>query len=63
MMMMSEFKVSIWGPGVVAHICNPSYLGSRDQEDFGLRTTQGKNAGPYQKTSQSKKQKVRACLE
>jgi hypothetical protein len=29
-------------PGVVAHTCNPSYLGGRDQEDCGLRPAQAK---------------------
>jgi hypothetical protein len=27
-------------PGMVAHTCNPSYSGSRDQEDPGLKPAQ-----------------------
>jgi hypothetical protein len=38
--MASAYK--IWGLGMVAHICNPRYSGSRDQEDFCLRPTLGK---------------------
>jgi hypothetical protein len=29
-----------WPP--VAHPCNPSYLGGRDQEDYSLKTAPGK---------------------
>jgi hypothetical protein len=28
--------------GGVAHVCNPSYSGSKDEEDCGLRPAQGK---------------------
>jgi hypothetical protein len=34
---MSILKYCLKQLGVVAHVCNPSYLGSRDQEDQGLR--------------------------
>jgi hypothetical protein len=26
------------GQALVAHTCNPSYSGGRDQEDYGLKT-------------------------
>jgi hypothetical protein len=29
---------AIWAP--VAHVCNPSYSGGRDQEDHGLKAAQ-----------------------
>jgi hypothetical protein len=29
-------------PGTVDQVCNPSYLGGRDQEDHGLRPAWGK---------------------
>jgi hypothetical protein len=29
-----------WGLGVVAHACNPSYMGGRDQEGHDLRLAQ-----------------------
>jgi hypothetical protein len=36
----------VWMAGCqVAHACNPSYLGSRDQEDFGLRPVQENSSG------------------
>jgi hypothetical protein len=31
------FNKNKLGPGVVAHACNPSYLGGGDQEDSSLR--------------------------
>jgi hypothetical protein len=30
-------------PGMVMHVCNPSYLGGRDQEDHVLRPAVGKS--------------------
>jgi hypothetical protein len=39
----------------VAHACNPSYSGSREQEDRGLRPTQAKSPlRPYLKNSFTK---------
>jgi hypothetical protein len=31
-------------PGAVVHICNPSYLGGRDQEDHGLKPAQANSS-------------------
>jgi hypothetical protein len=30
--------------GIMAHACNPSYSGHRDQEDLGLRPDQAKSS-------------------
>jgi hypothetical protein len=38
-------------PGTVAHACNLSSLGGRDQEDHSLRAALGKNLQPYLKNS------------
>jgi hypothetical protein len=38
---MLNYKWS-WAP--VAHACNPSYLGGRDQEDHGLKPAQANNS-------------------
>jgi hypothetical protein len=40
---------------LVAHACNPSYLGGRDQEDYRLRP-----ARPYLKNTQCKKELVKS---
>jgi hypothetical protein len=43
-------------PGVVAHACNPSYLGGRDQEDCGLKPAQANiSMRPYLKKTHHKK--------
>jgi hypothetical protein len=40
----------------VAHICNPSYSGGRDQEDQGLKPAQANSsARPYFKKNPSQK--------
>jgi hypothetical protein len=31
-------------PASVAHVCNPSYSGGRDQEDCGLKTAQANSS-------------------
>jgi hypothetical protein len=36
------FKMHSWV--LVAHTCNPSYSGGRDQEDQGLRPTRANNS-------------------
>jgi hypothetical protein len=36
-----ELKAS---QATVAHICNPSYSGGRDQEGYGLKPTQANNS-------------------
>jgi hypothetical protein len=36
----AEKKIMIWGQALVAHFCNPSYSGGRDQEDHGSKPTQ-----------------------
>jgi hypothetical protein len=38
----------------VAHICNPSYLGGRDQEDHSLRPVQAKSKTLTQKYATQK---------
>jgi hypothetical protein len=41
---------------LVAHICNPSYSGGRDQEDQGLKPAQANSsARPYFKKTHHKK--------
>jgi hypothetical protein len=39
------FHLKIWnfGPGAVAHACNPNYLRDGDQEDFGSMLAQAKS--------------------
>jgi hypothetical protein len=37
-----------WELGIVAHICNSSYLGGRDWEDEGLRAAQAKKVSETQ---------------
>jgi hypothetical protein len=42
----------------VAHACNPSYSGGRDQEDYGSKPGPGKQfARPYPEKNPSKKKK------
>jgi hypothetical protein len=36
-------KIFTGGPVPVAHTCNPSYSGSRDQEDHSLKPAQANN--------------------
>jgi hypothetical protein len=35
-------KTCVTHQAPVAHACNPSYLGGRDQEDYGLKSPQSK---------------------
>jgi hypothetical protein len=37
----------VLGPGTVAHLCNPRYLGCGDQEDHGGMLASSKNVRPY----------------
>jgi hypothetical protein len=34
---------------LVAHTCNPSYSGGRDQEDYSLKLAQANSSRPYLK--------------
>jgi hypothetical protein len=36
-------SIESWAP--VAHTCNPSYSGGRDQEDPGLKPVRGNSSG------------------
>jgi hypothetical protein len=40
---------------LVAHVCNPSYSGGRDQEDLGLKPAQANSSQPYFETNPSPK--------
>jgi hypothetical protein len=45
-------------PGAVAHICNPSYSGGRDQEDHGSKPAPANSLyDPISKTPFTKKKK------
>jgi hypothetical protein len=37
-----KVKIQVLGQVLVAHACNPSYSGGRDQEDRGSKPTLGK---------------------
>jgi hypothetical protein len=37
---------TITRPGTMAHVCNPSYFGGRDQEDYGSRSVQKFSGSP-----------------
>jgi hypothetical protein len=37
-----DIKIKIIGQPLVAHACNPSYSGGRDQEDPGSKPAPGK---------------------
>jgi hypothetical protein len=39
-----KHKMEINSQALVAYDCNPSYLGSRDQEDQGLKPAQANNS-------------------
>jgi hypothetical protein len=46
-------------PVLVAHACNPSYSGGRDQEDCSLKPAQGNSSrDPISKTKPSQKRLV-----
>jgi hypothetical protein len=43
-------------PGAIAHTCNPSYSGGRDQEDYGLKPAQANSLrDPILKKTNTKK--------
>jgi hypothetical protein len=49
-----KFNFLSWAP--VAHTCNPSYSGDRDQEEYGLKPALGKQfKRPYLKKYPMKK--------
>jgi hypothetical protein len=49
-------RLNLQRPGSVAQICNPSYLGGRDQEDHGLL-----EAGPGKKLCKTLSQPMAGC--
>jgi hypothetical protein len=48
-------KILYLTPVLVAHACNPSYLGVRDREDRGSRPAAVNKVRPYLKNTQHKK--------
>jgi hypothetical protein len=59
------FMKKIFHQALVAHACNPSYSGSRDQEDCSLKLAWANSSGdPSSRTpSQKKKKKSGAGLK
>jgi hypothetical protein len=51
-----KFKIQSMSRVLVAHTCNPSYSGSRDQEDLGLKPAQANSSqDPISKKKPSQK--------
>jgi hypothetical protein len=53
---MSALKMfEVLSQALVAHTCNPSYSGGRDQEDQGSKPVQANNLRPYLEKTHHKK--------
>jgi hypothetical protein len=48
-----KYYIMSWTP--VAHTCNPSYSGGRDQEDCGLKSAPANSSRPHLETHPSQK--------
>jgi hypothetical protein len=49
------YTISLQQPGAVAHTCNPSYSGDRDQEGFGSKPGENSLCDPISKKPNTKK--------